>query len=211
MRLPSSHTLNGWAFVGFCVFIAWALYTNVIKPSGATGPAANASTLVRSDGDNATDAIDELASEADRRADAATNLGAASESGGSQAESPELYYGLSDDPDAPHLLGLSTIENVGDKLTVLTVDLFRGEIESGLISTWQMDCKRREMRIIEGMTFSPTERGERSAVTSEIVLADATIQSRTQFRLVCEGQGNLEKNRVRRGSLREIITEFWAR
>jgi hypothetical protein len=126
-----------------------------------------------------------------------------------QDKSP-TYYDLSSDPSSSMtLLGLDSIDGQGANTTFIVVDLFRGGVKTGMINTWKANCTNGTMRIIKGMAFSPGTPSKAVSLKSEIVKASATPISRTMYRLVCTGEGDLQAARTYHDELPNIIKTFW--
>jgi hypothetical protein len=125
------------------------------------------------------------------------------------AQDEQTFYSLVSDTASAQLLALDTIDGNGASRTVLIVDLYGKPSKSGTIFTWEINCSRHTMHIVKGMQISSSGSGRPQTIASKAMSTRSSDRSRLIENLVCTGKGNLEKSRVIRGSIKEVIRDFW--
>lgn len=120
------------------------------------------------------------------------------------------FYALMQDTGSAKMLILDSIEGGPTSTSILVLDVFSSP-KSGLLQTLEFNCPRGTYSVTRKSMFTPDGPPVKSDTRGKSEQVPMGSQLAFVANLACSGEADLERDRMVKSTLRDIIARYWSK
>jgi len=121
------------------------------------------------------------------------------------------FYDVSEKPNTLSLVILDQIEFEPGGAFLPVVDVFRGDRSDGVFQVWRIQCDRREIALLTMQTFGSGGLSDEQEINSPGITLGDGLRDQTLYAIACTDDFELLDRRLFKGSLSDLVEDYWNR